>query len=81
MDEDLTEREMMVLVGIAHSFHINFSFIYGMRVEFLEEFLGPLKPYLEVDGEKYYEGILDNRKRDERDYVSNSKFGKDKQKI
>lgn len=81
MDEYLTEREMMVLVEIAHSFHINFSFIYGARVEFLEEFLGPLKPYLEADGEKYYEGILDHRKRDERNYVSNSECGKNKQKI
>ena len=50
MDEDHTEREMMGLVEVAHSFHINFSFICGTRVEFLEEFLGPLKPYLENGG-------------------------------
>ena len=50
MDEDHTEREMMVLVGVAHSFHINFSFLCGTRVEFLEEFLGPLKPYLKNGG-------------------------------
>lgn len=44
----------MVLVEVAHSFHINFSFICGTRVEFLEEFLeeflDPLKPYLEIGG-------------------------------
>ena len=50
MDEDHTEREMMVLVEVAHSFHINFSFIYGARVEFLEECLGPRKPYLKNGG-------------------------------